>query len=138
MYLGVDWGSKTIGLAVGSEIPYELVTIRNDKKAIEKIAQLCVQEKIERIIIGMPVLESGDKGDLADKVEDFGRQLKEKTNLPVYFEPENLTTQTALELLKEEGMRPDDIEKKVDQTAARLILEQYIANIEEDISQEAL
>jgi len=86
----------------------------------------------------MPVLESGDKGNLADKVEYFGRQLKEKTNLPIYFEPENLTTQTALELLKEEGMRPDDIEKKVDQTAARLILEQYIANIEEDISQEAL
>lgn len=138
MYLGVDWGSKMIGLAVGSEIPYELATIRNDKGAIEKIAQLCVQEKIERIVIGMPVLESGDKGNLADKVEDFGRQLKEKTNLPVYFEPENLTTQTALELLKEEGMRPDDIEKKVDQTAARLILEQYIANIEEDISQEAL
>ncbi|HPL01534.1 MAG: Holliday junction resolvase RuvX [Patescibacteria group bacterium] len=138
MYLGVDWGSKMIGLAVGSEIPYELATIRNDKGAIEKIAQLCVQEKIERIVIGMPVLESGDKGNLADKVEYFGRQLKEKTNLPIYFEPENLTTQTALELLKEEGMRPDDIEKKVDQTAARLILEQYIANIEEDISQEAL
>lgn len=137
MYLGVDWGSKMIGLAVGSEIPYELATIRNDKGAIEKIAQLCVQEKIERIVIGMPVLESGDKGNLADKVEYFGRQLKEKTNLPIYFEPENLTTQTALELLKEEGMRPDDIEKKVDQTAARLILEQYIANIEEDISQEA-
>lgn len=138
MYLGVDWGSKMIGLAVGSEIPYELATIRNDKGAIEKIAQLCVQEKIERIVIGMPVLESGDKGNLADKVEYFGRQLKEKTNLPIYFEPENLTTQTALELLKEEGMRPDGIEKKVDQTAARLILEQYIANIEEDISQEAL
>lgn len=138
MYLGVDWGSKMIGLAVGSEIPYELATIRNDKGAIEKIAQLCVQEKIERIVIGMPVLESGDKGNLADKVEYFGRQLKEKTNLPIYFEPENLTTQTALELLKEEGMRPDDIGKKVDQTAARLILEQYIANIEEDISQEAL
>lgn len=138
MYLGVDWGSKMIGLAVGSEIPYELATIRNDKGAIEKIAQLCVQEKIERIVIGMPVLESGDKGNLADKVEDFGRQLKEKTNLPVYFEPENLTTQTALELLREEGMKPDDIGKKVDQTAARLILEQYIANIEEDISQEAL
>jgi len=138
MYLGVDWGSKMIGLAVGSEIPYELATIRNDKGAIEKIAQLCVQEKIERIVIGMPVLESGDKGNLADKVEYFGRQLKEKTNLPIYFEPENLTTQTALELLKEEGMRPDDIEKKVDQTAARLILEQYIANIEEDILQEAL
>ena len=138
MYLGVDWGSKMIGLAVGSEIPYELATIRNDKGAIEKIAQLCVQEKIEWIVIGMPVLESGDKGNLADKVEYFGRQLKEKTNLPIYFEPENLTTQTALELLKEEGMRPDDIEKKVDQTAARLILEQYIANIEEDISQEAL
>ena len=138
MYLGVDWGSKMIGLAVGSEIPYELATIRNDKGAIEKIAQLCVQEKIERIVIGMPILESGDKGNLADKVEYFGRQLKEKTNLPIYFEPENLTTQTALELLREEGIKPDDIEKKVDQIAARLILEQYIANIEEDISQEAL
>lgn len=138
MYLGVDWGTKRIGLATGSEIPYELATIENDKEAVLKIAKLCNQEKIERIVVGMPVFESGDKGNLADKVELFGRELKEKTNLPIYFEPENLTTQTALELLKEEGVSKEEAEKKVDQTAARLILEQYIANKEEEISQEAL
>lgn len=138
MYLGIDWGSKKIGLAVGSEIPYELATIENNNQALEKIARLCESEKIERVVIGMPVLESGDKGNLADKVEDFGLKVKEKTGLPVYFEPENLTTQTALDLLKEEGNSNDEIEKKIDQTAARLILEQYIANQEEDISQEAL
>jgi putative holliday junction resolvase len=138
MYLGVDWGTKRIGLAVGSEIPYELATIKNDQAAVEKIAKLCIEEKIERIVIGMPILESGGKGNMADKVEDFGRELKEIIGLPIYFEPENLTTQTALELLKEEGVNQEDVEKKVDQTAARLILEQYIANREEDISQEAL
>jgi putative Holliday junction resolvase len=138
MYLGIDWGSKKIGLAVGSEIPYELATISNNDQAIEKIAKFCDQEKIERVIIGLPVLESGDKGNFADKVENFGLKIKKKTGLPIYFEPENLTTQAALELLKEEGNSQEEAEKRVDQVAARLILEQYIANQEEDISQEAL
>ena len=137
MYLGVDWGTKKIGLSIGKEIPYELATLPNNEEIFVKIAKLCEQEKVERIIIGMPIMDSGDEGDNAGKIEEFGRKLKEKTGRAVYFEPENLTTQTALELLKEEGATPEDIEQKVDQMAARLILEQYIAN-KEEASQEAL
>lgn len=137
MYLGVDWGTKKIGLAVGSQIPYEVGTIKNDDQAIEKIKKLCDQEKISRIVIGMPVFESGDSGTLAPEIEKFGQKLKENIGLKIYFEPENLTTQTALDLLREEGNSPEEIEEKVDQTAARLILEQYIANKEEQ-SEEAL
>jgi putative Holliday junction resolvase len=137
MYLGIDFGTKRVGLAVGKEIPYDLATLPNQPDIFEKINQLCRQERIERIIIGMPVFESGDAGSLAPEVEKFAEKLKAMTSLPIYFEPENLTTQTALELLKEEGVSPEEIENKVDQTAARLILEQYIAN-EEDTSQEAL
>lgn len=137
MYLGIDFGTKKIGLSVGKDIPYDLATLPNRPDVFEKITKLCRQEKIERIIIGMPVFESGDQGSLAPEVEKFGQKLKAITKLPIYFEPENLTTQTALELLKEEGATPEEIENKVDQTAARLILEQYIAN-EEETSQEAL
>lgn len=137
MYLGIDFGTKKIGLAVGKEIPYDLATLPNRPDVFEKIARLCQQERIERIVLGMPVFESGDQGTLAPEVEKFGLKLKEITKLPIYFEPENLTTQAALDLLKEEGASPDEIEDKVDQTAARLILEQYIAN-EEETSQEAL
>ncbi len=137
MYLGIDFGTKRIGLAVGKEIPYELATLINQADVFEKIARLCNQEKIERIVIGMPVFESEDAGSLAPEVEKFGQKLKLLTKLPIYFEAENLTTQAALELLREEGATPEEIEDKVDQTAARLILEQYIAN-EEESSQEAL
>jgi putative Holliday junction resolvase len=137
MYLGVDWGTKRIGLAIGQEIPYELATLENNSEIFQKISKLCDQEKIERIIVGMPVLPSGDPNENADKIEDFGRKLKEITKRPIFFESENLTTQTALDLLKEEGASPKGIEDKVDQMAARLILEQYIAN-KEDSSQEDL
>lgn len=137
MYLGIDFGTKKIGLAVGKEIPYDLATLPNSPLVFEKILKLCQQEKIERIVIGMPVFASGDQGSLATEVEKFAQKLKTVTKLPIHFEPENLTTQTALDLLKEEGATPDEIEDKVDQMAARLILEQYIAN-EEDASQEAL
>ena len=137
MYLGVDWGTKKIGLAIGLEIPYELATLDNDEKVYEKIAKVCEQEKVKKIIIGMPIMESGDEGGNAHKIADFGAKLKKQTGRPVYFEPENLTTQTALDLLREQGTSPEEIENKVDQTAARLILEQYIAN-KEETSQEAL
>jgi putative holliday junction resolvase len=137
MYLGIDFGTKKIGLAIGKEIPYELATIANNSETFEKIVKLCNQENVTRIVIGMPVFESGDQGTLGMEIEKFGRELKEKTKLPIYFEPENLTTQTALELLREEGASAEEIENKVDQTAARLILEQYISN-EEETSLEAL
>jgi len=137
MYLGIDWGTKKIGLAVGKEIPYELATLPNREDVFKHIVKLCEQEKIERIVIGMPVFESGDQGSLGPEISSFGQRLKKETKLPIYFEPENLTTQTALELLQEEGTSPAEIENKVDQTAARLILEQYIAN-QEETSQEAL
>jgi len=137
MYLGIDWGTKKIGLAIGSEIPYELATLDNNEDVYEKIVKLCQQEKIERIVIGMPIMDSGEEGNFGDRIEKFARKLKEVAKRPIYFEPENLTTQTALELLKEEGASPEEIEQKVDQLAARLILEQYIAN-KEETSQEAL
>lgn len=137
MYLGVDWGTKKIGLAIGKEIPYELATLANDEEAFLKIAKICQQEKVERIIIGMPIFDSGDEGENASKISAFGQKLKSVTGCQIYFEAENLTTQTALDLLKEQGTSPEEIEDKVDQTAARLILEQYIAN-KEETSGEAL
>ena len=137
MYLGIDWGTKKIGLAIGSEIPYELAILDNNEDVYEKIVKLCQQEKIERIVIGMPIMDSGKEGNFGDRIEKFARKLKEVAKRPIYFEPENLTTQTALELLKEKGASPEEIEQKVDQLAARLILEQYIAN-KEETSQEAL
>jgi len=137
MYLGIDWGTKKIGLAIGSEIPYELATLDNNEDVYEKIVKLCQQEKIERIVIGMPIMDSGDEGNFSDRIEEFGRKLKEMTKKAIYFEPENLTTQTALELLREGGATAEEIEAKVDQLSARLILEQYIAN-KEETSQEAL
>ena len=137
MYLGIDWGTKKIGLAIGSEIPYELATLDNNEDVYEKIVKLCQQEKIERIVIGMPIMDSGDEGNFGDRIEKFARKLKEVAKKPIYFEPENLTTQTALELLREGGAAAEEIEAKVDQLSARLILEQYIAN-KEETSQEAL
>ena len=137
MYLGIDWGTKRVGLAIGKEIPYELATLKNNEEIFAKIAKLCREEKVEAIVIGMPILESGDANENSDKIEDFGRRIKTDSGLPIHFEAENLTTQTALTLLKEEGASPKEIEEKVDQLAARLILEQFIANKEEE-SQEAL
>ena len=136
MYLGIDWGTKKIGLAIGSEIPYELATLDNNEDVYKKIAKLCEQEKVERIVIGMPIMDSGDEGNFGDRIEKFARKLKEVAKRPIYFEPENLTTQTALELLREGGATAEEIESKVDQLSARLILEQYIAN-KEETSQEA-
>ena len=137
MYLGVDWGTKKIGLAIGEEIPYELATLPNNGEVFAKIAKLCQLEKVEQIVIGMPIMDSGDEGNFSDRIEEFGRKLKEMTKKAIYFEPENLTTQTALELLREGGATAEEIEAKVDQLSARLILEQYIAN-KEETSQEAL
>ena len=129
MYLGIDYGKKRIGLAVGKIFPRGIGIIENkggQEKNTEKIAQICQENEIKKIILGLPERSSGKEGDLAPEVRNFGQKLKEKIELPVIFESEQFTSCEAEQFLKNHTKKYDNKSGKVDELAAIIILEQYI------------
>lgn len=127
MLLGLDIGTKRTGVAISAgHFAQEYTTLTTDEQLAEHIALICWQEKVERIIIGMPYLRSGDLSTQAAQVQSVADEIKKVTGLPVDYEDEILTTNEAKRLLQEAGTHPSIIEQRIDQAAARLILQQYL------------
>ena len=122
--LGIDFGLKKIGLALTEGYlaePLEVLIVKEKKeKAIQKISSFCEEEKIDKIVIGLP--ESG----LVKKIKKFGEELKRITSLPVIYQPETLTTRDAFVKMKEAGLKRENRKKKEDAVAAALILQSWL------------
>jgi len=129
MYLAIDWGQKRIGLALGSVIPKGAGVVDADSPPQEifaKIKEICDQNEVEKIVLGLPYRSQGEEGTLSPKIRAFGQELSEFSGLPVVFEPEEFTTSEAEYQLEEIGRKYDRKSGIVDQTAAEILLEQYI------------
>lgn len=129
MLLGVDYGKKRIGLALGKVIPKGAGFIDGSKKEddiISEINTICKENEVEKIIVGLPFKKSGDPGELVPEIKDFAQKLSQATGLETTFEEEELTSAEAEHLLKEAGAKINKKDGKVDELAAVLILEQYI------------
>lgn len=132
--LGIDYGRKRIGLAVGDSglkiaAPLKVIENTGDKEAIKSIKSAISQEGIERLVIGLPLSADGQKTAISLSVEVFAERLKQETDLEIDFESEALTSheiryrqESDFKMLK----NPVDINlKKNDSQAAAVILEKY-------------
>lgn len=129
MFLAIDWGQKRIGLAIGLAIPKGAGVIDAAKPPEEifaKVKDICDQNEVEKIIVGLPYRSQGEEGTLSPKIREFGQKLGEFTGLEIVFEPEEFTTAEAEYQLEEVGRKYDRKSGIVDQTAAEILLEQYI------------
>lgn len=136
-YLGIDVGRKTIGLAVGEVLAAELATLRSPKNfdfyssegrrlAYKEIAKVMEAETIEAIVAGLPVNEDGLPTEESDKIRDFCSVMEKVINAPVHFVDETLTSFMAEDMLESQGADKKEIEARVHQLAAELILQQYL------------
>mgnify|MGYP000032459431 FL=1 len=138
--LGLDFGSKTVGVAVTDPLGYTaqgVEIIRRDspnklRKTLARIEQLVEQYNIEKIVLGYPVMLSGTEGERVKKTKEFGTMLERRTGLEIVFQDERLTTVEAYEIMDEAGIKKQDRYKYVDQIAATIILEDYINRIEKN------
>ena len=121
MILGVDFGLKNIGLALADGPLAEPLTqfkYRTLKQALEKIAFFCTQHSVRKIVVGLP------QGPLHSRVQAFGQQLSQLLDLPVVFQDETLTSQTAARLLRHKTLKK---KKRLSHAAAAaLILQSYL------------
>lgn len=122
--LGIDYGEKKIGLAIAdSEIkiasPYKILT--NGEDILAKIREICQEEEIEKIIIGVPLTLKSSTSKQTKKVFNFINKLKKTIYLPIVEQDERLSSGYAKELLK--GMKVKHFD---DDVAAMIILQSWI------------
>ena len=132
-YLGIDLGSKTVGLAISDPtltIASSLKTIFFDnedyKSTILEIKEIVTLYDVKKIILGLPKNMNntiGYKGELSYKFRDM---LEEKTNLKVNLVDERLTTKQATDLLISNDTSRKKRKKVVDTMAATIILQSYL------------
>jgi putative holliday junction resolvase len=126
-YLGIDYGLKKIGFALGddeSSIAAPIEVIQNDgpDKVIKALNTLVQEESIEAFVIGIPWRPEGlEESPQKKKNEDFAELVKERIGLPVHLVNEQFTSVESRRLQVEHGAGA-----KEDALAAMLILQEYL------------
>ena len=132
--LGLDYGSKTVGVAVSDPLGITaqgLETIERKeenklRKTLARIEELCREYDVEKIVLGLPKNMNNTLGDRAQVSEEFREMLERRTALPVVMWDERLTTVMAERVLMENKVRREDRKKYIDKIAAMIILQSYL------------
>ncbi len=122
--LGIDYGTKKIGLAVSDEegrIAFPRIVLKNDGNAMLVICDFCKKENIEGIVIGESLNFKGEKNKVMDQITPFKTLLEEKTSVPVFFESEFLSSKQARNV--------HDSGELNDASAAAIILQSYLDKV---------
>lgn len=129
--MALDIGTKRIGVALSDFLQmlangYSCVERINEKEAVEKIKQIALENKVEKIVIGVPLNMDGTQGSQANDCISFAKNFE--NDFEIIFEDERLTSEQAEENLR---TRKIDFRKNkglVDIESACIILEQYLNN----------
>lgn len=135
-YLGLDIGNRRIGVAVSDELGLTVqpvLTLERRRIApgisrddLRSLARLARRFGVVGIVVGNPMLLSGELSPQATKTHEFAAQLGELTGLPIHLWDERLTTREAHQMLYEAGHARQEHRKVVDQVAATLILQSFL------------
>jgi len=132
-YLGIDYGSKRVGLAISDEdskmaFPYKIIP--NNLELVDSIHNICGTEEIGAIVLGESHDLSGQPNKIMGSIEEFKRNLEAELDLPVYFQKEFMTTVEARGRAGKEVNNSKKvgkgIQKSVDASAAAIILGRFL------------
>ena len=132
-YLGLDLGSKTLGVALSDTtktIASTLKTIyfkdENYNSLIEPLREIIFDNNVERIVLGLPKNMDNSLGMRANITLEFKKILENTFNIEVIMEDERLTSVISNNILIEADMSRKKRKKKVDGIAAQIILQSYL------------
>jgi putative Holliday junction resolvase len=129
--LGVDYGSKRIGIAISDPlniIARGLKVLSNSPHALTEIKCLALEYEVELIVVGMPLNLKGERGQKGDEVTLFVNEIKNATGLEIVEWDERFSSHTAHQTLREMGVkkRQRQSKEKIDEMAAAIILQGYL------------
>ena len=131
--LGLDVGSKTIGVAVSDELSLTaqgLTTLKRKvlKQDVKQLLKVIEENGVEKVVVGLPKNMNGSLGPSAEMVISLIGELKKFVDLPVVTWDERLSTVAAQRVLLEADMSRKKRKRVVDKVAAILILQGYLDN----------
>ena len=133
-YLGLDFGSKTVGVAISDPLLMSasgLEIIRRDRESkirgtLSRIDEIIDEYSVDEIVLGLPMNMDDSEGERCRKTREFGDKLEKRTGLKVNYYDERLSSFEAHEILDECGIKSVDHKKLVDEVAAMVILQGFL------------
>lgn len=132
--LAVDWGERRIGLALSDPegilaTGLDTLEVRHPDEAVRRVAEVAREREAEQVVVGLPLLLSGERGEAAAAAQRFADALAAALGRPVATYDERLTSALSARRLREAGVRTGRDKRRVDQGAAVALLESYLARL---------
>ena len=135
--MGLDYGSKTVGVAISDALKItaqgiETIERKEEnklRKTLARIEELAKEYEVESIVLGLPKNMNNTMGERAEKTLEFKAMLERRSGLPVILWDERLTTVEAERTLIESKVRREERKKYIDKIAAVFILQGYLDSI---------
>ena len=135
--MGLDYGSKTVGIAVSDTLlitaqSVEIIRRESEnklRKTLARIEQLIKEYEVQELVLGLPKNMNNSEGVRVEKTKEFKEMLERRTGLKVILWDERLTTVAADRAMMEAGIRREDRKNYVDKIAATFILQGYLDSI---------
>ena len=129
--IALDLGERRIGLAVsgpgGLALPAGFVFRSKLTEDVQLVIEIASERQAQGIVVGIPYTLQGESGPGAKLARGFIRALRKETTLLIYETDERFTSVEAEGLLRESGVQPSREKATVDETAAVLILQRFLA-----------
>ena len=132
--MGLDFGSKTVGVAISDPLlvtaqGIEIVRRKHEDKlrqTLARIEELIVEYEVTEIVLGYPKNMNDSLGERVEKTLAFKEMLERRSGLKVHLWDERLTTVAADKAMMEAGIRREERKEHVDRIAAIFILQGYL------------
>ena len=132
-YVGLDLGSKTLGIAISDELGFlaravETYRFNEDDyiAAVNYTIEFCNKNNVKNVVLGLPKHMNGDDGIRAQISYDFKANVESKSDIKVHLEDERLTTIIVDRAMITGNVRRKDRKDKKDEMAAVVILQKYL------------
>mgnify|MGYP001421181687 FL=1 len=130
-FLAIDFGEKRVGLALSDPMkiiakPFKTIFYSNQNDLINKIALIIKDEKIEKIILGLPKGLKGNNTSQTNLVIEFYNFIKDKIDTPIVMEDERLSSVSAKKSLILQNIKTGHNKTLIDETAAAIFLQLYL------------
>lgn len=135
--MGLDYGSKTVGVAISDSLlvtaqgieTIEIAQAKKLRKTLARIEELIAEYEVDRIVLGFPKNMNNTEGERCQATLEFKEMLERRTGLEVILWDERQTTISAERTLQESGVRREDRKKFIDKIAAQFILQAYLESL---------
>ena len=129
--LSVDYGDVRTGIAISDvrgmlASPLCVIEQSYQPKLVDRIVQIVEENKIEKIVIGLPRNMDGSYGYRCDECRSLGDAIAEKIDVDIFYEDERLTTVMAHNVLSHNNVRGKKRKQTVDAVSAVMILQSFL------------